>query len=162
MENMTHWVRDIYKEFRFRNGVSSFRVFPGCHNMYFFDINNIFRGRFYVKAPVYWSTYEPSRFLFRPIPVVYAYHSNESLQDTQIERYFIWNMVLSKFVIIATMYFLHCARDGIYLIIRALYPRIRSNQEDRLGILTTLTSDLKGKLISFDVFHNVRTTSFAR
>lgn len=103
---------------------------------------------------------EPSRLVVCPNPAVYAYHSNEALHGTQIERDLIWNIALLEFVVITPMCFLRCAREGIYFVRRVFDTRIWSTQEERLGIFKHLRSDIMGQIMSFDVFNFVHATYF--
>lgn len=116
-------------------------------------MRNILRGRFYVKVPSYWSVYDPSRYFVCPSPDVYDYSSNEVLNRTQIERHLIWNIALFEFVVINTMYFRRCARDGIYFVNQAFDLRIKAAEQDLLGILTRFAADLKEQIILFEVFN---------
>lgn len=122
-------------------------------------MNNIFRGQFYVKVPTYWSTYEPIRFLVCLRPTVYAYHSNESLESTQLDLYLIWNISLSGFFVTATMGFLFCARDDVDFVSRSFDLRIQSAHHNLLGILTLSLGYLREMIKTFDALHIVRAPS---
>lgn len=160
MDNRNHWARDIDAEFRLRNGISGLKAFVGWHNLEYFDMKSLFRRRYYVAVPDWWEKYEPSRFLLCPSPSVYAYHSFESLHGSEAEKSLVSAIAVSEFIVIATMCFLRCARDGVDFVSRAFDPRIRTGLDNRLGILTPLPKDLRGLIMSFNVFHIVRASSF--
>lgn len=68
--------------------------------------------------------------------------------------------LLSEFVVIVTMCFLRCARDGVDFVSRAFDPRTRAGQYRGLGFITPLPRELWNLIKSFNGFDIVRASSF--
>lgn len=69
----------------------------------------------YVQVLDWWFAWKPGRLLLVPSQSFFAYYSGQMLRGSEVDKAYVWRMVITKILVLALFSFGTATHDGVFM-----------------------------------------------